>query len=201
MTALRRFTRWTIAVSSALLLAGCVSLGGGKPPEFLLTLTPDATVAGGQVKSGAMESGLVVDLPVASKEVDQLRIPVRMSDSQVAYLTEAYWIEKPTRLFQSLVAETVAAKTGRLVLDGRIAGNQTAQRLEGELRQFGVDAAAMEVVIVYDAVLLKDGAPLQKRRFEVRRNVGAIEAGPVGAALNTAANMLAGQVADWVGPG
>ena len=45
----------------------------------------------------------------------------------------------------------------------------------------------------------KDGNVVEKRRFEARVPVSAIEPGPAGIAINQAANQVAAEVADWVG--
>ena len=42
------------------------------------------------------------------------------------------------------------------------------------------------------------GSVTEKRRFEARKRIAAIEAAPAGAALNSAANDVAVQIADWV---
>jgi cholesterol transport system auxiliary component len=72
--------------------------------------------------------------------------------------------------------------------------------LAGELRQFGIDAATREAVVTFDASLRRDGTQtLEKRRFEARAPIAAIDAVSAGPALNTAANQVAAEVADWVG--
>jgi cholesterol transport system auxiliary component len=71
--------------------------------------------------------------------------------------------------------------------------------LSGELRQFGLDAGALQAVVTYDATLVRAGqTAVEKRRFEARVPVGAIDPANAGPALNQAANQVAGEVADWV---
>jgi cholesterol transport system auxiliary component len=73
-------------------------------------------------------------------------------------------------------------------------------QLDGELRTFGLDSTTREAVVTFDAALSRDGQDgTQKRRFEARVPVAAIDAASVGPALNQAANQVAGQIADWVG--
>ncbi len=55
------------------------------------------------------------------------------------------------------------------------------------------------VTVTYDAVKIRDGQPVEKRRFEASESVFAAEPGPVGEGLNDAANKVAADVADWVG--
>ncbi len=45
---------------------------------------------------------------------------------------------------------------------------------------------------------IREGQPVEKRRFEAKEQVFAAEAGPVGEALNSAANEVVAEVADWV---
>ena len=94
----------------------------------------------------------------------------------------------------------VATDIGRLTPKAYAdTGGKGQQFLSGSLLEFGVDAAAMEAVVVYDAVKLVRGQVVEKRRFEAKKSVTVMEAAPVGAALNDAANDVAGQIADWIG--
>ena len=49
------------------------------------------------------------------------------------------------------------------------------------------------------SLMRTEDAVFEKRRFEARVPVSAIEPVPAGAALNQAANQVAAQVAEWVG--
>jgi cholesterol transport system auxiliary component len=134
------------------------------------------------------------------QELATNRIPVQSNLTDVAYVRDAQWVELPARQFARVVSDTVAARTGRVVLSGAQAMGSPGARLSGELRTFGVDAGASAAVVTFDAALVRDeGGALEKQRFEVRVPVAAIEAAPVAVALNQAANQVAVQVADWVG--
>lgn len=187
-----------LASAAALTLGACVSFGGEAPPS-LLVLTASNAVANGTAKSGASSEALIVLLPEAPRKLDSNRVPVQIDDSSIAYLKDAFWADKPSRLIQLLLMETIAAKTGRLVLNETDAGGKATQYLSGSLLEFGVDAAAGEAVVVYDAVKLVRGQTIEKKRFEARRRVSAVEPGPAGSALNEAANDVAAQVSDWIG--
>ena len=88
----------------ALLLAGCVNLGAGKPPARLLTLTAEATAPAGPVTPSA--GTLLVIEPVTPRELAVTRVPVAEGAGAIAYLKDATWVERPARLFRSLLAET-----------------------------------------------------------------------------------------------
>lgn len=186
------------AATIALSLGACVSFGGKAPPS-LLVLTATNSVANGTAKSGASSEALIVLLPEAPRKLDSNRVPVQIDDSSIAYLKDAVWADKPSRLMQLLLMETIAAKSGRLVLNETDAGGKATEYLSGSLLEFGVDASASEAVVVYDAVRLVRGQTVEKKRFEARRPVSAVEPGPTGIALNAAANDVAVQVSDWIG--
>lgn len=180
------------------LLSGCVSFGG-KAPASMLVLTAKTSVESGVMRSGSASDALVILQPEVPRKIDTNRVPVKIDDSSMAYLKDAIWADKPARLMQQLLTEIMSAKNGRLVLSEVDAGGKAQQFLSGSLIEFGLDAATMEAVIVYDAVRLVRGQPVEKRRFEARKPVSSIEAAPAGVALNDAANDIALQMADWIG--
>lgn len=180
-------------------LGGCVSLGAEAPPPAMLVLSAQNSVSGGTARSANASEALVILAPEVPRKLDTNRVPVQIDDSSIAYVKDAFWADKPARLMQSLLSETVSAKTGRLVLNEVDAGGSARQFLSGSLLEFGVDAAGNEALVVYDAVKLVRGQPAEKRRFEARRAVTEVEAVTAGAALNSAANEVAAQIAEWVG--
>lgn len=179
-------------------LAACVNLGA-KAPERLLSLTPQASLEPGTVRSGATGRSLIVGFPATPRMLETNRIPVQVDDVSVAYVKGAQWVDQPGRLFQRLLSEVIAAKTDRVILDPGLFGGEPGTRLSGELQRFGVDARARQAVIIYDATLLgSDGSTVMKKRFSASQPVEEVEAGKVGNALNVAANDIATQVAEWV---
>jgi cholesterol transport system auxiliary component len=182
----------------ALVLAGCVSLTPD-PPESLLTLTPTRTAPAGVAVSGEVANALAVVEPDTGQRLNVVRVPVQTSDSSLAYLKDAVWVEKPTRLFQQLLSETIRAGGGRLVVDEGDLGYAAATKLSGRLLDMGYDAGSGSVVVRFDGVLLTPDGKVTTRRFENRVNGVAPEAAAVGPALNAAANQVASEVADWVG--
>lgn len=186
------------AMTGALALSACVSLGGDKPPEFLLSITADEQVTGGSEISGAQSGALVVRLPSTPQKLNNLRVPVQTSSAGVAYLKDAVWVDKPARLFQGLLVETISAKNESLVLTSAQAGGQAETSLSGELVEFGLDGPSLTVTVTFDAVKIRDGQPIEKRRFQESELVFEAAAKPVGEALNIAANKIAGDIADWM---
>jgi cholesterol transport system auxiliary component len=192
------FQRVMVPGLLALSLGACVSFGAKAPPSMLV-LTSTSSVTSGTIRSAAANEALVVLMPQTPRKLDTNRLPVQIDDSSIAYLKDAVWADKPARLMQLLLMETIASKSGRLVLNEVDTGGKGQQFLSGSLLEFGVDAASTEAVVVYDAVKLVRGQVVEKRRFEAKKSITAMEAATVGAALNDAANDVAGQIADWIG--
>ena len=185
------------ALAPALLLGGCVSFGGDAP-DSLLTLTPSATAPAGVAAQGAQGSALAIVPFEATKALDVTRVPVQVTDTELAYLKDAVWVDRPARLFGQLVAETIRSRTNRMVVAGEDPGVNATDRLHGTVRSFGYDARTAEAVVVFDAVRSGNGTTVATRRFEARVPVAAPETAFVGPALNQAANEVAGQIADWL---
>jgi cholesterol transport system auxiliary component len=189
-------TRLSIPLA-ALALSGCISFGA-KPPATLLTLFPAATMAAGESRTAAAGQAVTILTPRVPAALANNRIPVQSGDTSIAYVKDALWADSPNRLFRSLLAEVVTARTGRLVLDNRQFSLDPGMTITGELRNFTIDESAMEAVVTYDAARAV-GNGIEERRFEARAPVSAIEPGAAAIALNTAANKVADQVADWIG--
>lgn len=188
-------------VAALLMLAGCVSLGGGKPPESLLTLSPLAgPAAGSGAVAGRDTAGraILVQLPDTPAKLDVLRLPVTVSDTELAYLPEAYWVEKPARLFRRLVGETLRARGKALVVDNDDTPLLADVTLRGTLLDMDYDPRTSSVVVRFDAVRTDAGGKATSRRFEARESGVSSQGNSVGPALNRAANQVAREVADWL---
>jgi cholesterol transport system auxiliary component len=177
-------------------LAGCVSFGG-KPPKQLMTLSATEKVAVGVTRSAASGQTVTILSPSAPAVITGPRVPVYRGGIAIAYVKDAAWIDSPARLFQRLLSETVAARTGRIALDLRQYTTDPGLRVQGNLLMFGIDENKSEAVVTYEAVIVRDKS-LDTRRFEARVPVGVIDEMSVGPALNEAANKVAADVADWI---
>lgn len=186
------------ALPLLIILGACVSFGG-KAPVSMLVLTSDNVVAAGAARTAAVADALVIQIPQVPRKLDNNRVPVQIDTSSIAYLKDAFWADKPARLMQMLLVETVSAKSGNLVLNEVDAGGKATRYLSGSLLEFGIDATTNQAVVVYDMVKIIRGSATEKRRFEARRPVNAIAPAPAGAALNAAANDVASQIAEWAG--
>jgi cholesterol transport system auxiliary component len=190
--------RSILSGAAALLLAGCVSLGGGKGPPTLFTLTSAETAPAGTTATGTPSEALMVMEPETDRRLAVLRVPVQVNDAQVAYLQNAAWVERPSRLFRALLAETLRAKSERLVLEDDQAATTPGLRLSGRLLDMGYDARSMAVVVRYDAIRTGAKGEVTTKRFEAEVSGVAAKPEAVGPALNKAANDVAAQVAVWM---
>lgn len=180
------------------LLGGCVSLGG-KPPKMLIGLTADKTAAAGAMAGGPVAEALVVLDPQADRRLDVLRVPVQVDGSQIAYLQDVAWVERPARLLRHLLAETIRAKGKRLVFEATDDVTGSKLTLSGRLIEMGYDARSQSVAVRFDALREDGKGGVEARRFEAV--IPGISPTPesVAPALNRAANQVAAEVADWVG--
>lgn len=188
--------RLALPLLAAIALAGC--FGGARVPPTLLTLTPaaaDAAIARGADAGQAV----TIEVPVASREIRQVRVPVLEGPGRVTYVRNLQYVETPDRLFQQLLSETVKRTTSRVVLDPRQTGVDPGLRVTGFLHRFGHDAASGQVIVTYDATLSSSGGT----RVETRRFSASVPADgraeTVGPAINAAANEVARAAAAWIG--
>lgn len=185
--------------SLALLCAGC--FGGGSTPSEFLTLSPTLAPPPGDTRSAAGGDAIAIMTPTVPRAVNTRRIPVYVTDITIEYLVNANWVEEPNELFRRLLAETIAARTGRVVLDPANFSQEPGATLGGQLLQFGFDPTRMQVVAAYEGALTRGDAPLQTRRFEARVPVTTQTAATIAPALNQAANQVAEEVAAWIAAG
>ena len=186
-------------LGAVLALGGCVNLGGGKLPPSLFSLTSEHSAPAGAMSSGKMADALIVMEPLTDRRLAVQRIPVQVDAANVAYFGLAMWVERPSRLFRNLLAETLRAKGKYLVLDSDADVGQGKMRLAGRLLDMGYDAQRHAAVVRYDALRTDAGGKISSKRFEAIETGVAPTAADLGPALNRAANAVAAQVADWVG--
>lgn len=187
-----------LIVAAALPLAACISFGA-KPPPSLLTLETASGPAVGAEQNSAKARSITIQVPSTPTSIAGARVPVQATPTTIAYVEDAQWSEPPARLFARLLSDTVSARSNMVVLSTVQSISDPSATLAGELRRFGLDATTREAVVTYDAALTRAGAEtVEKRRFEARVPVSAIDAANAGTALSQAANRVAGEVATWV---
>jgi cholesterol transport system auxiliary component len=194
----KRVTIVAAAALATLALSGC--FGGGRLPAALLTLSPaQAPPAATGPRAVTAGEAITVATPDAPRAITANRVPVYVDATTIQYLRGAQWIESPSDLFRDLLSETIAARTHRAVLDPALYTEARSAVLNGRLLRFGLDPNAHEAVIEYEAALTRADAGVVTNRFSARVRVADEDAGTVAAALNAAANEVAGEVAAWIG--
>ncbi|MEW9854177.1 ABC-type transport auxiliary lipoprotein family protein [Novosphingobium sp. M1R2S20] len=187
----------TMVAIATLSLSGCVNLGG-KAPDQLISLSADTREQVGPVTSGSMADAIIVLDPEADRSLDMLRVPVRVDPATIAYLKDIGWVERPARQFRRLLAETLRARTNRIVVeegDFDVLGRTT---LSSRLLDMGYDARSQSVVVRIDMRREERAGAITSRRFEAVVPGVAPKPAPVAAAIGRAANDVADQVASWV---
>ncbi len=191
-----------LACVVAAALGGCSLgglLGGGKPPVTLVTLTPEAAEPASMSRTVTAGQAVTIATPTVRKELSAVRVPVRISATDVQYVANLQLVDTPAHLFAGLVAETVRRTTGRVVLDPSQATLDPGLQVSGELQKFGYDTATGQVSVSYDGSLsTAGGSRVETRRFTATAPADGTAA-TVGPALNRAANQVALEVAKWIG--
>lgn len=196
---LRIFAGVALAVAVGGCSLGSLLGGGGKPPPYLFTLTAEAPDPGTITRASPAGRAVTINTPVVAKELRTVRVPVQVSPTVVQYVPNLQWIDTPDHLFRDLVAETVRRTTSRVVLDPNQSTLDPGLAVTGQLQKFGYDAQTGRVVVQYDAALSTAGGDrVEARRFTATAPADGTST-TVGPALNTAANQVARQVAQWIG--
>lgn len=191
--------KYVTIAALALPLGACISIGGaGEAPSQLLTMTSVSQSETGTVFKNDNGQSLVIMTPRTNRVTDNVRVPVYMGDSAIAYVKEAVWVEKPASLLQTMFSDTMSARNILVLNPVQAAGGENVTYLTGDLSMFGYDEYANNVVVRYDAVLKSKDGTVVKKRFKSRESVSVVEARPVAAALNDASNNLSKDLADWV---
>ena len=184
--------------TASLALSGCVKLGSKAPPQ-LLTISPVALPSDGRSVSSQGLPTLSVVTPDVPRKLDTTRVPVQVTPTTIAYVTDAQWAEPPRKMFARLLIDAIALGGQVFVVSDDQYGMPAGRRLVGELVDFGIDGEAREAIVTFDAVISSaDGGTAMRRRFTARAAVRDIEADKVAEPISRAANQVASDVAAWV---
>jgi cholesterol transport system auxiliary component len=188
-------TKIWLAAAALLPLAGCF---GGKAPPQLLTLSAAVPPPLAQPRTASQGHLITVTSPAIPHAISNNRVAVYVSPTTVEYLKDGQWADKPNELFRQLLSETMAARSGWVVVDPSVYTQVQGVVLGGQLLEFGYDPGRGEAVVLFEASLARPQQAVTTNRFEAR--VAAPPSGlAVAQALNQASNQVAAQVADWVG--
>jgi cholesterol transport system auxiliary component len=185
-----------LAISS---LTGCGSLlptsEDGKTPaqRFSLALT-------------AQDIPVSISVPVRVEDFDAPaelmldRIVVRRGTQEVLYAKGARWTDKPTRLMRTLVSEYLKATSSSVVATPTQIDVPIVYRLSGRLAAFQVTIdGAPTASVRFDALLnnTRNRSPVAKS-FSSQSGATSDSPAAMAAAINSASNQVAADVAMWV---
>ena len=141
---------WAVACVAPIWLAGCVSLGGGAPPDKLYTLTSDSLVAPGAHASSAQGRPVIVGVPEVPRALAVTRVAVEASPVSIAYLKGANWVERPAALFRNLIVEKLGAASDGLVVNEGVPAPPDAVGLSGvadAFKRLGDPESQVKIVV------------------------------------------------------
>mgnify|MGYP000325975497 CR=1 FL=1 len=185
---------------AALALGGCIGIGGGnKPPMRLLRFTSAQTAPAGSALSGNATDAIIVFDPETDRRLAVTRVAVQVDATNVAYLKDTAWVDRPAHLFSMLLTETIRAGGKHMAFSSDSGVVAVGSRLHGDLLDCGYDARERAVVVRYDAVWTAPGGKVMTKRFEAKVAGVAPKPDKIAPALNKAANDVAAQVAEWLG--
>lgn len=151
MTA-RRMTGLKTALAVPLVLAG-LSACASKAPNDTFDITASPTV---ESSGPARNRQLLVADPSALKALDSEQVLVRVSPSEIRYLSKSQWSDKLTRMVQAKLVETFE-NTGKLDGVGKPGqGLAIDYQLITDVRAFEIDTVGADRGVVEISVKLLD---------------------------------------------
>jgi cholesterol transport system auxiliary component len=191
--------RWSAAKKAAialpvvaLLLVGCG--GGAKNDTFDLSVNPDGN--GPAAKSRQM----LIPQPTALSALDSNQILVRVSSSEIQYLSKSQWGDKLPRMVQSKLVEAFenTHKLGGVGVPGQ--GLAIDFQLVTDIRSFEIDSSGRsQAVVEISAKILNDRSGTIRAQSTFRKAIpvnGATNADFV-KALNAAFGDVVTEIVDW----
>lgn len=123
-----------LVLSLVLSLAGCGSLipGTGPPPD-LYNLTPKSTFPS---DLPTVSQQLVIEEPLAAGGLDNFRIALRPSPTELDYFSGARWTERAPAMVQSLMVESFENSNAITAVGRQAIGLSSDYSLKAELREF-----------------------------------------------------------------
>ena len=192
-----RSSRLLLAVLPLVMLGGCIKLGS-KPPAHLLTLSATGQPTEAASVDQATARTIELAVPDVPRKLATQRVPVQATDTAIAYVKDAQWVDMPRNLFRTLLSDSLTA-TGQFVAERSQHAPGVAARLSGDLLDFGIDARSKKAVVTYEATLSFIGEPrVLRRRFSAEVPARKINAKRVAAPISEAAHKVAADVAAWV---
>lgn len=179
------------AISSAILLSGCITLLPDSKPAQLYRFTPDEHAAG---PTAPAEGRLAVVRAGGSFHPAAAGDRILTSDgAEAAYLANARWTQSAAVLFDQALVAAFAASNGpaRLITPGELGRAAFGMRVDVSRFEAAYDQgsqAAPEIRVDLHVVLtrLKDQKVVQEQRFAIRQRASENRGAAIAEAFRTA---------------
>ncbi len=195
MTA-HRMTEWRSVLLLSLLVAGLSGCGSKATNDtFAITAAPDVR-SSGPVRSRQL---LVAD-PSALKALDSENVLVRVSPSEIRYLSNSQWSDKLTRMVQAKLVEAFE-NTGKLAGVGKPGqGLAIDYQLISDVRAFEVDTVGADRGVVEISVKLlndRNGTVKSQRVFSASETATGTSNEAYIRAMDRAFGRVSAEIVAW----
>ncbi|MBL0372755.1 membrane integrity-associated transporter subunit PqiC [Rhizobium sp. KVB221] len=173
-------------------LSGCA--GGARDDTFSLSSVPEV------VGPTAKNRQILVPEPTALKALDSEQVVIRLSGSEIQYLSKSRWSDRLPRLVQSKLIEAFE-NTGKLGGVGRPGeGLAIDYQVVADIRSFEIDAGGNDRASIEISVKIlndRNGAVKSQRVFSTSAPVVGSGNAAFIAALDKAFSQATGEIVSW----
>jgi cholesterol transport system auxiliary component len=178
---------------AALLLAGCGTKASND--TYDLALTPMANAP-----SSARNRQILVPEPTALKSLNSEQVLVRVSPSEIQYLSDSQWSDRLPRMVQSKLVEAFE-NTGKLSGVGQPGqGLAIDYQVVADIRAFEIDTSGADVANVEISVKIlndRNGSVRAQRVFRASVPVSGQANAQFVTAINRAFAKVGAEIVDW----
>lgn len=188
-----RARQWLALLAASVILAGC----GGAANNDTFDLRAASVSADGP---SARSRQILVPEPLALKALNSEQILVRVSSSEVRYLSNSQWSDKLPRMVQAKLVQAYE-NTGKLGGVGKPGqGLAIDYQIASDIRAFEIDAATNRARVEISVKLLNDrnGTVKAQKVFTAATPVSSGATNPAFIkALDAAFSAVATDIVDW----
>ncbi len=192
--------RAVFAALALLLLSGCGALLGGAttPLDAFDLRAPQVDSA-----ARATDRSLVVEIPDAGGALDTDRIMIRPNPLQAQYLPGARWTDEAPQMLQTVLLRALEDTNALRYVGRRPLGGLGDIALVSELTDLQAEVGPEETVVARMRITARlvresDAEVLSSRSFQARVPIASTETMDVVQGLNTAADVVIGEMVTWV---
>lgn len=188
--------RSLLAVSTCLVLSGCIGGGNSSIPDTF-TLSQQTEVV---EKSQRSRRQILIAEPVALKTLDSDQVVVRTSASSVQYLADAQWNDRLPRVFQAKLAQAFenSGIVGGVGLPGE--GLAIDYQVITSIRSFEINVNSPRSAIVTISVKIvndRNGVVRAQKIFDSRVSASGSGNDDYVSALDSASSVVTRDIVKW----